>query len=110
MRRIPKHHHRIADVFVYRSALGEERLRQCGEIPGRLVHEGIRVGGFSNGCEPAHVRKDNRDFLPDAAQIGGNGFVEKSPDDLLGNKVRERPDSVLRKVHRGAEFLYLLDI
>ena len=63
VRRVPEHHHRIADELVDRPTLGKKRIGQRGKISGRLLHEDVGVGEFGNGRKSLDVGEDDGDFL-----------------------------------------------
>ena len=44
------------------------------------------------------------------AKLGRDGIVDDPPHDLLGNKAREGPNSALREIDRGAEFIDFLEV
>jgi hypothetical protein len=74
------------------------------------MHKGVGVRRFSDGRETTNVGEEDGDFLPDAAELTGDRVIDDSPNKLLGNKARERPDCALRETHGKTEFVNLLDV
>jgi hypothetical protein len=107
---VPEHHHRVAYELVHGSAFGQESLRQRGEIARCLTHEYVGISGLGNGRKIPNVGEHDRNLFSSAAKLSGDRVIDHSPDDLLGNEVRERPDGALREIDGAAKFVNFLDV
>ena len=56
----PNRHHRVADKFVQRPVVVENRGRHATEIFVELGHEFLRIRLFGQGGEPDDVREQDR--------------------------------------------------
>ena len=106
---VPEHHHGVTNELVDRSAFGEESLCKHGEIARRLVHENVGVGGLGDRRKIPDVGENDGNLLSDSAKLGGDGIINDPLDDLLRDKVRERPYGALRELHRAAKFVNFLN-
>ena len=106
---VPKHHHRIPDELVHSPALGEKRFRQRGEMARCLAHQTVGVGRFGNAREIRDIGEQDGDLLPHSPELGGDGAVNDSLDDILRDEASEGPDAALGDRHRPAEFVNLRD-
>jgi hypothetical protein len=106
---VPEHHHGVTNELVDRSAFGEESLCQHGEIARRLVHEKVGVGGLGDRRKIPDVGEDDSNLLSDSAKLCGDGIVDDPLDELLRDKVGERPYGALRELHRTAKLVNFLD-
>jgi hypothetical protein len=69
-----------------------------------------RISGLGNGRKIANVGENDGNLLSDTAKLSGDGIINDAPDDLLGNKARERRYGALREMHRTAKFVNFLEV
>jgi len=74
-----------------------------------LPHQYVGIGRLRNRGKALDIGEDKRDLLFDAAELGRDGIVDESANDLLGNEMRERPNRSLRQIDRRPEFVDLPD-
>ena len=73
------------------------------------MHQSVRVGEFCDGPGVPDVGENDGNLLSNSAELGGDGIINDPLDDLLGDKVRERPNGALREFHCTAEFVNFLN-
>ena len=64
---------------------------------------------LGDGRKIPDVGENDGNLLSDTAKLGGDGIIDDPLDDLLGDKMRERPYGALREIHCTAEFVNFLD-
>src|ERR1043165_3187253 len=105
VRCIPEDHHCVSDEFINGTALREKSLSQNREMPGSLMHQSVGVGAFRYSGEIPDISKQDCHFLTHSAKPRCNRAIDNALDDLLWNKVGERPNRPLRECHYTAQLL-----
>ena len=71
LRRIPKRHHGITNIFVNRCLAAQQFCREILEVGGSNLHQLLRRKVFSQGREAFNIAEHDTDAAPRAAELCG---------------------------------------